>query len=92
MSDTPSCLPGLSRLQPDGLAQFSGDYVALLLLGLVIVLGNTMYPVALHGVVAAVRASSFGRNDPSLQYLLERPRRVHTHLFPAVQVQCTGML
>jgi Trk-type K+ transport system membrane component len=65
------------------LIPFRDASVVLMVLGALILLGNTLYPVALRSIVCLFRkyaSREHGRDE--YQYLLDHPRECFTHLFP----------
>lgn len=78
---------GMSLLDAN-MTAFQRAIYLLITMGLLILAGNTMYPVFLRWIVLAIRYLLPKNEDWSdaritLQFLLDHPRRGYTHLFPA---------
>lgn len=78
---------GMSLLDANMTAFHTAIYL-LITTGLLILAGNTMYPVFLRWIVLAIRYLLPDNEDWSdarntLQFLLDHPRRCYTNMFPA---------
>jgi len=67
---------------------FNAAIYMLLTMGLLILVGNTLYPCALRLIVWSIRHMLPDNNDwadtrYTLQFLLDHPRRCYTNLFPS---------
>ncbi|XP_024520310.1 sodium transporter HKT1 [Selaginella moellendorffii] len=69
-------------LTNENLVAFNTNSVLLLDLGLVILLGNTLFPVALRGILWLVHRYTTGTKKEVYTLLLEHPRKYYLHLFP----------
>ncbi|CAD7929647.1 unnamed protein product [Amoebophrya sp. A120] len=60
----------------------------LIVAGLIVLAGNTMFPVLLRWILVLLERHAEHTNNPQAkevyQFLLSHPRRVFTHLFPSV--------
>jgi Trk-type K+ transport system membrane component len=65
----------------DSLTSFARDYLVLIVSAVLIVAGNTGYPIAVRAIVAVIH--KFRPNDPAIELLLKHPRRFSTHIFDA---------
>jgi len=78
---------GMSLLDAN-MTSFDTAVYLLITMGLLILAGNTMYPVFLRWIVWTIR-QMLPRNEEwsdaraTLQFLLDHPRRCYTNLFPA---------
>ncbi|GJP80345.1 hypothetical protein CLOP_g10558 [Closterium sp. NIES-67] len=74
-------------LMDENLIPFQRNVPYLLVVGVLILVGNTMYAPMLRGVLTLLHVTS--RKDSSrwyiTQYLLDHPRKCYTHLFPHKQ-------
>ncbi|OAA60745.1 Cation transporter [Cordyceps fumosorosea ARSEF 2679] len=81
---------GMSLLDAN-MVPFQEAYFVLITMGLMILAGNTAYPIflrlllwaGLRLVDAATGAASFRETKRAIRLLLEDPRRVYTNLFPS---------
>jgi Trk-type K+ transport system membrane component len=78
------CNVGFTPLS-DSVMAVQGDYVILLTLSTLVMLGNTLYPVALRFTVYFLHRV-FPNYDP-YKFLLRFPRRCCTHMFPDVHTR-----
>jgi len=69
----------------DSVMAVQGDYVILLTLSTLVMLGNTMYPVALRSTVYLLHrlCPDYG----PYKFLLRFPRRCCTHMFPEIHTR-----
>jgi hypothetical protein len=78
-------------LVDDSVISFQGDYFVLLVIGLLILAGNTAYPIFLRFWLWAILKilqlttdeATLGPWKETLEFILKYPRRVYTTLFPA---------
>ncbi|KAI9305917.1 cation transport protein-domain-containing protein [Cunninghamella echinulata] len=78
---------GISHLDA-GLVPFQNAPFPLLLLGFLILAGNTAYPIFLRFILWTMyrlTPKSYAMHRETLHYLLENPRRCYTTLFPSRQ-------
>jgi Trk-type K+ transport system membrane component len=81
---------GMSLLDAN-MIPFQNSYFVLITMGLLILAGNTAYPVFLRLIIwSLLRLLTVTTNDDhfaglkdTLKFILQYPRRVYTHLFPA---------
>jgi len=78
---------GMSLLDAN-MTAFQTSIYLLLTMGLLILAGNTMYPVFLRWIILAIhfllpRSEEWSDARVTLQFLLDHPRRCYTNLFPA---------
>eukprot|EP00698_Gefionella_okellyi_P013233 TRINITY_DN3612_c1_g1_i2.p1 TRINITY_DN3612_c1_g1~~TRINITY_DN3612_c1_g1_i2.p1 ORF type:complete len:399 (-),score=60.43 TRINITY_DN3612_c1_g1_i2:76-1272(-) len=73
---------GFSLFQ-NNLIPFATDYVVLITLAMCIFLGNTFFPIVLRVIVKVCHRVS--KDKTPYRYLLSRPRRCYTMLFPAAE-------
>src|SRR5689334_1662860 len=78
-SDSPSVSRGFSPFSQN-MVQFNREWVPLTVLTILILLGNTCFPIAVYAVVAALRL--LFRGSKALRLLETHPRFLYTHLFP----------
>lgn len=64
----------------DNLMRFVDDYVILLPAAVLILAGNTAYPLLFRGIIAGLHRAT-GGTDSALRFLLDRPRKCFTHMF-----------
>lgn len=65
---------------------FQTSYYMILTLGLLILAGNTCYPPFLRLIIWSIKKclpSTWQERRKVLDFILDHPRRVYTHLFPA---------
>jgi len=73
-------------IRTNSLNDFHDEPFVLLVYGLLILLGNTFYPIVLRAILWIWWKTSHGeRRALAFRYLLDRPRRCYTHLFRARQ-------
>eukprot|EP01116_Phalansterium_solitarium_P017986 TRINITY_DN4591_c0_g1_i1.p1 TRINITY_DN4591_c0_g1~~TRINITY_DN4591_c0_g1_i1.p1 ORF type:complete len:790 (+),score=192.60 TRINITY_DN4591_c0_g1_i1:134-2503(+) len=82
---------GLTLLA-DGMAQFQSNGFVLIYLSILTLLGNTLYPCALRGIIVLLHRWSKHRSPTSQgtmiwKYILDHPRRCMTHLFPSYETK-----
>lgn len=77
-------------LVDDSVIPFQSDYFVLFVIGLLILAGNTAYPVFLRLILWSALKTLNMTTDPAmapwketLEFILKYPRRVYTTLFPA---------
>ena len=81
---------GMSVLDAN-IVPYGGSYFVLIVMGALILAGNTAYPIFLRlwlwGLLKLLRAftpePAYGDFKQTLEYILKYPRRVYTNLFPA---------
>jgi len=78
---------GMSLLDAN-MTAFNTAIYLLITMGLLILAGNTMYPVFLRWIVWTIRqmlpkSKEWSDARATLQFLLDHPRRCYTNLFPA---------
>ncbi|SPQ25925.1 4b2883d1-b4c5-4ca8-903d-02b5c5ab7d1a [Thermothielavioides terrestris] len=81
---------GMSLLDAN-MIPFQNSYFVLITMGLMILAGNTAYPIFLRLIIwsllklltAATREDDFCGLKDTLRFILQYPRRVYTNLFPA---------
>jgi Trk-type K+ transport system membrane component len=74
-------------MNSNNLVQFQHDAFVLLLLGLIILLGNTAFPIALRGIVRILKKYAKSESKCTYIYLLAHPRECFTLLFPGLNTQ-----
>ncbi|EGC39374.1 hypothetical protein DICPUDRAFT_75029 [Dictyostelium purpureum] len=67
-------------LFPDSLIQVNHKYFILLVLSTLIIVGNTLFPFFLRGILRII--SKFTKDPDPYNNLLDNPRSIFTHLFP----------
>lgn len=71
-------------LTEDSLVSFNRQYIPLITMMMLIMAGNTAYPIMMRFIVWALYQSSTDQADREVyRYLLDYPRRCFTHLFPS---------
>lgn len=80
---------GMSLLDANMVA-FQSSYYLLITMSLLILAGNTCYPIFLrliirgiHQISSRLSGEAWAERSQTLQFLLEHPRRCYTNLFPA---------
>lgn len=81
---------GMSLLDAN-MIPFQNSYFVLITMGLLILAGNTAYPIFLRLIIwsilklltIATREEAFSGLKDTLRFILQYPRRVYTNLFPA---------
>ncbi|KAK0714269.1 cation transport protein-domain-containing protein [Apiosordaria backusii] len=81
---------GMSLLDAN-MIPFQNSYFVLITMGLMILAGNTAYPIFLRLIVwallrflvLATQEDEYGTLKDTLKFILQYPRRVYTNLFPA---------
>lgn len=81
---------GMSLLDAN-MVPFQGAYLVLITMGLMILAGNTAYPIFLRFIIwsmlkmlrATTDEPSFHHFKMTLEFILQYPRRVYTNLFPS---------
>lgn len=78
-------------LVDDSVVSFQGDYFFLFVIGLLILAGNTAYPIFLRLILWSIlkvlqlttHPLTFSPWKETLEFILQYPRRVYTTLFPS---------
>ncbi|GKZ28319.1 hypothetical protein AbraIFM66950_003576 [Aspergillus brasiliensis] len=75
-------------LQDTSMVPFREDTYLLLVLGLLVLAGNTLYPCLLRFIVWTLRkilpgTPSWATWGVTLDFILEHPRKLYTHIFPS---------
>ena len=78
---------GMSLLDAN-MTAFQTSYYMLLTMGLMILAGNTCFPIFLRLIIATMlklmpKSESWDERRQTLRFLLEHPRRCYTNLFPS---------
>lgn len=77
---------GLPMLFSDGWSRFRTDYMTCIIMGIMIMLGNTLYPATVRLVVNICYKLS-KRNKVVYKYLMDRHHHVSVHIFPGLQTR-----
>lgn len=75
---------GLLQIK-DNLIPLNDDYLTLGVLIILILIGNTAYPILFRFVVHLLHKRK--PDDPAITFLLDHPRRVYTMMFPALHTR-----
>lgn len=70
---------------PDNLIQLNDDYFTLGIIMILILIGNTAYPILFRFVAYVLHRRQ--PNNLARQYLLDHPRRVYTLMFPTLHTR-----
>ncbi|KAI5457940.1 cation transport protein-domain-containing protein [Mariannaea sp. PMI_226] len=80
---------GMSVIDP-GMSVFQSSYFVLIVVGALIVAGNTGYPILLRSILSLMlkilnltKSSEYGPWRETIEFILKYPRRVYTTLFPS---------
>jgi len=77
-------------LNARNLIPMASDYYVLILLSILILFGNTAFPIVLRFIVFVIHRYKEKNKPKDLQvykFMMKNPRRVYTHLFPAYETK-----